>query len=87
MVQFVFFYRSLIKVITIVALNFEKEWVSSSTVSWQVYVLSTMVGPYLTGLVCILDTIFIDRNTAGQMNRRKDAQNLTMILLPNSFVV
>ena len=35
-----------------------------------------MVGPNLTGLVCILDTIFIDRNTAGQTNRRKDAQIL-----------
>ena len=38
-----------------------------------------MVGPNLTGVVCILDTIFIDRNTAGQTNRRKDAQNLTII--------
>ena len=36
------------------------------------------VGPNLTGSVCILDTIFIDRNTAGQTNKRKDAQNLTI---------
>ena len=59
----------------------KKSGYPSSTVSWPVCVLSAMVGPNLTGLVCILDIIFIDRNTAGQTNRRINATFNKVLLL------